>query len=116
MTPLTEGEKNMKKTLYRFLTSMTLVSRASTVFAQERFYEWHWEMHPMWSGAWAIVMILVMVLFWALAIVGFVLGLRWLVGKGSSPRSDSALTILRERYARGEINKEEFEQKKKDLS
>ncbi len=29
---------------------------------------------------------------------------------------DHAMDILREKYARGEINKEEFEAKKKDLS
>jgi len=30
-------------------------------------------------------------------------------------RRDSALDVLRDRYARGEINKQEFEEKKKDL-
>jgi putative membrane protein len=35
---------------------------------------------------------------------------------GKEARSDPALDILRQRYARGEINKEEFETKKRDLS
>lgn len=89
-----------------------------TVLAQERFYEWQWEMYPMWWmwGAWGIGMMLIMLFFWALVIVGFVVGIRWLLRQGRETRSDSALEILRERYARGEINKEEFESKKKDLS
>jgi putative membrane protein len=44
-----------------------------------------------------------------------VLGIRWLISQGKESRSDSAPEILRQRYARGEINKEEFEAKKKDL-
>jgi putative membrane protein len=53
--------------------------------------------------------------FWAVVIVAVVFGMRWLVGQGKETRSNSALEILRQRYAHGEINKEEFESKKKDL-
>ena len=85
-----------------------------SVLVQERPYEWGWGMHPMW-GVWGIGMMLMMLLFWGLVIVGVVLGIRWLVSQGKETRSDSALEILRQRYARGEINKEEFEAKKRDL-
>jgi putative membrane protein len=69
----------------------------------------------MW-GAWGFGMMLMMVLFWGLIIVGIVFLIRWLIGQGREGRTDSALDILRQRYARGEINKEEFEAKKRDLS
>ncbi len=88
------------------------------VLAQERVYEWGWGMHPvawMW-GAWGIGMGLLMLVFWGLVIAGIVVGIRWLVTQGRESRSDSALEILRQRYARGEINKDEFEAKKRDLS
>lgn len=84
------------------------------LLSQGRVYEWSWEMHPMWWG-WGLGMFFMMLLFWGLIIVGLVLGIRWLISQAKESRSDSALEILRQRYARGEINKDEFEAKKKDL-
>ena len=87
-------------------------------WAQERVYEWGWGMHPMSSlwGIWGMVMMLMMLVFWGVVISGFVLGIRWLARQGREPKSDPALEILRQRYARGEINKEEFEARTRDLS
>ena len=86
-------------------------------WAQLRPYEWEWGTHPMWWmwGAWGIGMMLIMLLFWVLVVAALLLGIRWLVRQVKEPRGDSALEILRQRYARGEINKEEFEAKKRDL-
>ena len=68
------------------------------------------------GGAWAIGMMLIMLLFWILVIAGLVLGIRWLISQAKGASSDSSLEILRQRYARGEIDKNEFEAKKRDLS
>ena len=87
----------------------------TAALAQERAYEWGWGMHPMWWGAWGLGMMVIMLLFWVLVIVGIVVGIRWLLSQGKESRSDSALEILRQRYARGEINKEEFEARRRDL-
>jgi putative membrane protein len=86
-----------------------------TAWAQERPSDFWWGMHPMW-GAWGLGVMLMMLVFWGLVIVGLVLGVRWLLTQGRESGSDTALDILRQRYARGEIDKEEFEAKKRDLS
>lgn len=59
-----------------------------------------------------------MLLFWGLIIVGLVLVVRWLwdQGRPGTGGADSPLEILKRRYARGEISKEEFDRMKQDLA
>ena len=85
--------------------------------AQERPWQWGPGMHPGWWmwGAGGAVMMIMMLVFWGLVVTGLVLGIRWLASQGRQDRPDRALDILRERYARGEINKEEFEARRRDL-
>ena len=62
---------------------------------------------------------IMMLLFWA-AVIFFIVWIMKEVGGKNSERNDSksksALDILKERYAKGEIDKKEFEEKKKDLT
>jgi len=63
---------------------------------------------------------IVMAAFWITVVVGIVFLMRWLAlltrsGSHGTSSGDSALEILKKRYARGEINKEEFEAKKREM-
>jgi len=69
-----------------------------------------------WNG-FGILGWIPMLLFWILLILGVVALFRYLGGSGrSSDKQRSPLDILKERYAKGEIDKKEFEQMKKDLA
>ncbi len=60
----------------------------------------------MWFGM-LLLMLLMVLLCVAL--------MKWLMGQGGASREDSALDILNKRYARGVIDRQEFEERKRDL-
>jgi putative membrane protein len=71
-----------------------------------------------WVDGFGSVVWIVRVLVWALIIVGVVVPLRWLRRAGTGSRDaqrKAPLEILQERYARGEIGREEYELKRRDI-
>jgi len=68
-----------------------------------------------WNG-FGLLGWLPMLIFWALLILGVVALIRYLARLGQTREDKTPLDILKERYARGEINKKEFEEKKRDLA
>lgn len=77
---------------------------------------WGWDM-PGWGGHWMGGVF--MLVFWVLVILGVAFLVRSLSsrgGAGGTAQEESPLEILKRRYARGEIDKVEFEEKKKALT
>jgi len=56
-----------------------------------------------------------MLLFWGVVVVALVLLVKWMARGTGSRGERTPLEILKERYAQGEIGRDEFEQKKRDL-
>lgn len=73
-----------------------------------------------WGFGWMMwFMPMFMIAFWGLviwAVVAVVQGVSRASGSGpTASREEPALEILKRRYARGEISREEYEEKKRDL-
>ena len=94
----------------------------TTTFAQQGRYDGS-GMGPGMMGSWGMGWFggIFMAVFWILILVGLVFGIRWLL-QATSKKEDSgqhisrAIDILKERYARGEIDKAQFETMKHDLA
>jgi putative membrane protein len=60
-----------------------------------------------------------MLLLWGFAIFGLICAIRWFLSRGKEKdkggSQETALDVLKKRFARGEIALEEFERAKKDL-
>lgn len=71
----------------------------------------------MWSGfegmgwGWIGLGMVHMLLFWVVVVLGIVALLRWLAGGPPDERS-RPIDILKARYAKGELTREQFEQMK----
>ncbi len=72
----------------------------------------------MGGFSWWWFMPIFFILFWGLVIWGIVALVRnQSESRGSdSSKADSALEVLKRRYARGEIDREEYAEKKRDLA
>lgn len=72
--------------------------------------------HP---SAWLVIGPIIMVLFWA-GVVALIIALvrrsRIHPGHHDQPAQNNALAILQERFAKGDITKEQYEEMKKVLS
>jgi putative membrane protein len=86
------------------------------VHMEEGEWGWHEMMGFGWFGIFGAIF---MLLFWILIIVGVVWFIKWLVEQGSGGSNGtskkSALEILDEKYARGEIDDEEYEKRRRKL-
>ena len=103
------------------LLVMTLTAAAMTAGGSVAFAQGYGQGYgPGMMGGYGFG--IVHLVFWAVILIALVVGIVWLVrsmtGSGAHhhPSKRSAgLEVLEERYARGELNRDEYLEKKKDM-
>jgi putative membrane protein len=136
--PTVAGDKTVKMHMRRFLWRRFCTDRFGNIDTAEQEGHAQGERSVQggtiimgifengWSTAGGAIMAVVMLAVLALIVVGIILLVRGLAlhdhvqpgppqGPAPSPGNKSALQVLEERYARGEIQREEFLQRKQDL-
>lgn len=69
--------------------------------------DWDWGPEP-WFGIFPLLGAVLQIAFWVAAVAVLIMVLRRRPGQTSGPRRSPALDALEERYARGEIGRDEF--------
>lgn len=102
--------------------ALALVPGAVWAQASSDAERWAYGPHMMWWGG-GLAMIfgpLFMILFLVVIVAAVAVAVRWAGGPAPAPWHHvapprTALDILKERYARGEIDKEEFDERRRVL-
>lgn len=118
------GIRSLGLTVIGALTLAVIIGMTLTHAAVPDTVMWDWH-DGMWNdghmagwGIWSWGMMLIGLLWMALLIALPVYIVYWLTTRSPSdgPTEDSALAVLQERYARGEIDDEEFERRRARLT
>lgn len=68
----------------------------------------------MWSPGF-LVWVVLMIIFWGLVIIGSVFLIKWIVQENNSSEKNDPMKILDKKFARGEIDEEEYEKRRDKL-
>lgn len=108
----------MKKSLIGSGFLLVGLVMALSFFAHARPWRGHYGPAMMWDGGGGPWLLgpLMMLVFWGIVIAALVFAFQWLAPAGAPVQpGETPLDILKERFARGEIDKEEFELRRQVL-
>ena len=76
---------------------------------------YNWPMHD-WSSSWGAWHMLIPLIFWIVVIAGIAMLIQNLMaGQGRNSPEKRALEVLSERYAKGEIDREDYLRRRQDI-
>jgi putative membrane protein len=109
----------MKKILLIVIGLLScLIWNISYAESWERSYQWSGGPLQFCGGTCLLIPLVLMIAFVSAVIIGIVYFVKWIVSAGRKHEiqtEETALDILKKRYARGEISKEDFERMKQDI-
>ncbi|HXX53149.1 MAG TPA: SHOCT domain-containing protein [Thermodesulfovibrionales bacterium] len=109
----------MKKRLFFLIVGVPfLPTLGYAVESWERSFYWRLEPSSFGAGTFFLIPIFFMIAFWIAVVIGFAYFVKWIIAAGKrreTKSEETALDILKKRYAKGELSKEDFERMKQDI-